>query len=159
VFIKILIGVVFLFAKPVFAQSITTENMAYFETVVNHSNNKLQSAGLLLCGVTIAGYSTVAVISGINAIVLGAQIFQKGGLESLVSGPSSIVLGGAVVYGGSLGLALGASLALPAINGLTLSDEEKRRIVADIQSLKNQKNKNAKVIIINHHKQIVHDLR
>jgi hypothetical protein len=81
------------FVNPIFSQSITTENMAYFETVVNHSDNKIQSTGVLISGIVILGFSTVAVISGFTTIVYGGSLLQKGGLESVISGPFAIVWG------------------------------------------------------------------
>lgn len=56
-------------------------------------------------------------------------------------------------------MALGAYFSVPAIHGLTLSDEEKHRINDDIQVLKNRSRKNEKIIKINNQEQIVHDLR
>ena len=64
-----------------------------------------------------------------------------------------------MIGGGVYGMALGAYFSVPAIHGLTLSDEEKHRINDDIQVLKNRSRKNEKIIKINNQEQIVHDLR
>ena len=156
---RVLMCIVLLFTTPVFSQSITTENLPYFETVVNHSDNKLQSAGVLIGGIAILGLSTVGVISGFTAIVYGGNFLQKGGLESLISGPLGVLFGFFLIGGGVQGMALGASLSAPAIHALTLSDEEKYRINTDIQVLKNKNRKNEKTIMINNQEQILHDLR
>lgn len=156
--LSILLCVIWLFANPVFSQSITTENMAYYETVVKHSDNKLQSAGLLLSGVTIIGFSTVAVISGSNAVIYGGNLILTGGREVALA-PFVILAGVFFVAGGMCGVGLGSVFSVPAIQGLTLSDEEKFRILGAIQNLKSKDKKNEKVIIINNQEQVMYELR
>jgi hypothetical protein len=132
--------------------------MAYFETVVNHSDNKVQSGVMLFSGVTIIGFSTVGIISGANAVMYGGNLILTGGFQALFA-PFIIMAGAYLVQGGVYGVALGSAFSFPAIEGLTLSDEKKSRIRETIQDLKNKDKKNEKMIIINHQEQVVHELR